>query len=58
MARPRKAKKEDDSDDGGSNDFSVDPGTQVELELEDTCCVTASRPPTASAVFPTTKTAR
>ena len=33
MARPRKA-KEDDSDDGGSNDFSFDPGTQVELELE------------------------
>ena len=51
MARPRKA-KEDDSDDGGSNDFSFDPGTQVELELEDTCCGTGEPAADSFSRFP------
>lgn len=37
MARPKKVQPNSDDDNA---DFSFDPGTQIELELEDTCCVT------------------
>lgn len=37
MARPKKIQANSDDD---STDFSFDPGTQIELEMEDTCCVT------------------
>ena len=37
MARPKKVQPNNDDDNA---DFSFDPGTQIELELEDTCCVT------------------
>ena len=37
MARPKKIQANSDDDNA---EFSFDPGTQVELEMEDTCCVT------------------
>ena len=37
MARPAKPQSNSDDD---NTEFSFDPGTQIELELEDTCCVT------------------
>ena len=37
MARPKKVQSNSDDDNA---DFSFDPGTQIELEMEDTCCVT------------------
>lgn len=37
MARPAKAQSNVDDDNA---EFSFDPGTQIELELEDICCVT------------------
>ena len=37
MARPKKVQSNSDDDNA---EFSFDPGTQIELELEDTCCVT------------------
>ena len=38
MARPKKIPSNSDDDNA---EFSFDPGTQIELELEDTCCVTS-----------------
>ena len=37
MARPKKVQSNGDDDNA---EFSFDPGTQIELEMEDTCCVT------------------
>lgn len=37
MARPAKAQSNVDDDNA---EFSFDPGTQIELEIEDTCCIT------------------
>ena len=37
MARPAKAQSNIDDDNA---EFSFDPGTQIELELEENCCVT------------------
>ena len=37
MARPKKNQSNGDDDNA---DFSFDPGTQIELEMEDSCCVT------------------
>ena len=37
MARTAKAQSNGDDD---NTEFSFDPGTQIELEMEDTCCVT------------------
>ena len=37
MARPKKVQSNSDDDNA---DFSFDPGTQIELEMEDICCVT------------------
>ena len=51
MARPRKVKSDDDKDDGNS-DFSFDPGTQIELELEDTCCITGEPVKSGFCRFP------
>lgn len=36
MARPKKVQSNNDDD----TEFPFDPGTQIELEMEDTCCVT------------------
>lgn len=51
MARPKKAKAEKD-DDNSNNDFSFDPGTQIELELEETCCVTGEPAKDSFSRFP------
>lgn len=37
MARPAKNRSNVDEDNA---EFSFDPGTQIELKIEDTCCVT------------------
>lgn len=37
MARPKKVQSNSDDDNA---DFSFDPGIQIELEMEDTCCIT------------------
>lgn len=37
MARPAKAQSNVDDDNA---EFSFDPGTQIELEIEKTCCIT------------------
>jgi hypothetical protein len=43
------AKERNDDD---STDFSFDPGTQQELDLEDTCCVTGEEVPSSFSRFP------
>ena len=55
MARPKKVQSNSDDDNA---EFSFDPGTQIELELEDTCCVTGEPVEFSFCRFPTTKAAR
>lgn len=51
MARPKKAKVEPANDDENT-DFSFDPGTQVELTLEETCCITGEPAAASFSRFP------
>ena len=52
MAESRgRAKSESQGDDEGT-DFSFDPGSQVELELEETCCLTGEPVPASFCRFP------
>ena len=49
MARPKKSETTSNDE---SSDFSFDPGTQSELELEDTCCLTGEPTETNFCRFP------
>ncbi len=49
MARPKKIQSNSDDD---NTEFSFDPGTQVELEMEDTCCVTGEPVESSFCRFP------
>ena len=49
MARPKKNQSNGDDD---NTDFSFDPGTQIELEMEDTCCVTGEPAESSFCRFP------
>ena len=40
------------SDEEESTDFSFDPGSQLELELEETCCVTGEKVKSSFCRFP------
>ena len=51
MARPKKVKAEKEDDDTNT-DFSFDPGTQVELALEDICCITGEPAAASFSRFP------
>ena len=46
-----KLKSESQGDDDGT-DFSFDPGSQVELELEENCCLTGDPVPASFCRFP------
>jgi hypothetical protein len=52
MARPKKKAKAEKDDDDSSTDFSFDPGTQIELELEEACCVTGEPSKDSFSRFP------
>ena len=49
--RALKLKSESQGDDDGT-DFSFDPGSQVELELEENCCLTGDPVPASFCRFP------
>ena len=49
MARPKKSETASNDE---SSDFSFDPGTQIELELEDACCLTGEPTETNFCRFP------
>ena len=51
MARPKKVKAEKEDDDTNT-DFSFDPGTQVELTLEEACCITGEPVESSFSRFP------
>ena len=51
MARPKKVKAEKEDDDTNT-DFSFDPGTQVELTLEENCCITGEPASASFSRFP------
>ena len=55
MARPKKVKAEKEDDDTNT-DFSFDPGSLVELTLEDACCVTGEPAESSFRRFPAFKT--
>ena len=49
------AKRKADAESGGeeeSGDFSFDPGTQIELEVETTCCITGEDVEASFCRFP------
>ncbi|MEE2658356.1 MAG: hypothetical protein VX733_07620 [Candidatus Latescibacterota bacterium] len=49
MGRTRKAKEGEEEE---GTDFGFDPGTQHELEVEDTCCVTGEEVKSSFCRFP------
>ncbi|MEW6750237.1 MAG: hypothetical protein AB1505_04585 [Candidatus Latescibacterota bacterium] len=50
MAEARESAEGGEEEEG--TDFSFDPGTQVELEIERTCCVTGERVSSSFCRFP------
>ena len=50
MAKRKKSEKTSKKEE--SNDFSFDPGSQVELKIEDTCCVTGESVESSFCRFP------
>ena len=52
MAESRSRARTEAQGDDDSTDFSFDPGSQVELELEDTCCLTGEPVPASFCRFP------
>lgn len=48
----KKKKNAESSKNENSSDFSFDPGSQVELEAEDTCCVTGEPVKSGFCRFP------
>ena len=52
MAKKKRAPLESANEEEENTDFSFDPGSQVELEVEDTCCVTGEPVANSFCRFP------